>query len=94
MIFQIGRLKRRIGLGEHAELAGRHRQGAAAPHEIFQTHPPLAPQRMGHRVERLGVLHLINGADLQMVLKVLPHAGQFMQRGDAHAAQKLALSNT
>ena len=91
VILQIRRLKRGVGLGEHAELAGRHRQGTTAAQEVFQPHPALAPDRMGHRVERFGVLHLIDSADLQMVLKVLPNAGQIVQRVDPHAAQKVTL---
>ena len=72
---------------EGAQLRGRHAHGSAAFEGVFQPDLGLAPQRVGHGVERFHALHLEHGADLQVVLQVGAHAGQVVHHVNAMLAQ-------
>ena len=81
-----GAVGRRAGKGP--QLRGRHAHRPGALEQVLQADQGLAEGRGRHGVERLHTLHAIDGADLQVVLQVLAHAGQLMQRRDAMRVQQ------
>ena len=81
---------RLVRLGESSQLAGRHGQRTRLEQQILQPHHRFTNQRIGPLVEGLGVLHLEDGADLQMVLQVFSHPGQGVFQGDPLGLQHLA----
>src|SRR5262249_13433027 len=81
--------KARIGAHENAELARRHRHGAAAAQRILERDPRLAVPARLKLVERLSARYLENGADLQMVLQIVADAPNVLQHVDPVLLQKL-----
>src|SRR3546814_1023207 len=80
-------LARRVAPGEAAQLARRHGQGAAPEEGVFQAHADPAEEAVRALVERAGVAHPVGHADLQMVLQILAHAGQVVDRLDPMVPQ-------
>src|SRR5579875_1207707 len=88
VIFEVWRLVGRIAFGEGAELAWRHRQGSAAGQHICQSHRDAAAQSAGLLIQRARVAHLVDKAQLQMILQVLADAGERMHHGDTVLLQQ------
>ena len=82
VIFEVGGGAPRIGLGEDAELAGSHRQRAAAADGVLQPHPCAADEVVVARVERPRVADPKDRPDLQMVLEVLAYPVEPVSDGD------------
>ena len=85
MVLEVGRLQTGVGLGEGAELAGRHRHRAAALQQIFEGDAGLAAKGRGDLVERAGVRDLLDESHLQVILQILADTGQFAEDVDAEA---------
>ena len=93
VIFDVGRLEGGIRLGKDAQLARRHGHGAGAVQRIFQRDARLAEEVARHLVQRLCPMHLEDGAQLQMILKVLAHLRQTMTDRDADAVQHIRIAD-
>ena len=78
----------RVAAGEGAELRRGHRQRAGPEQQVLQSHRRLAEQRVHPPVQRDGVRHLVDAADLQVVVQVLPDAGQVAEHVDAALLQQ------
>lgn len=90
MILQVGGGLVRARAHERAQLARRHRQWAAAVIKVAQAHAHLAPEAIGHLVQGAGIADLVDQAQLQVVLKVAPHARHIVAYTNAQAFQQLA----
>lgn len=84
MVFEIGRRFGRIGFREHADLARRHRHRSRPCEGVLQR---------DRDVERLRPAHLLGGADLQRVLKVLADSGAFMRELESDPLQNVGLAD-
>ncbi len=93
MIFDIRGLERLGGFREDAQLAGRHRHRPASPQGVFQRDPGLAQQTARAVVQRLRAADPEHHPQLQMVLKVLAHAGQIVDRRDSQTRQPSGLTD-
>ena len=70
-------------LRERAELRRRHRQRAGAQQRVLERHRGSAEPGARAPIQRARVAHLINRADLQMVVQVRADAGQVGDDVDA-----------
>ena len=80
--FVVGR-----GLGEDAELRGRHGERALLEQGIFRAHQRPADQRMVGLVQRLDAMHLEDRALLKVILQVAADARLVVHDGDAQLAE-------
>ena len=89
VILQVRDHTRTVRLREHPELAARHRHRAAAPKRVLQRDAKLPHGgSVGVRVQGPGVANREHGADLQVVLEVLPpHARTFVNNVDVELRQ-------
>jgi len=61
---------------ECAQLRRGHAHRSGAPQRVLEPDQPLAPPTAGQGVERLDAAHLVDRADLEVVLQVGAHSGQ------------------
>ena len=89
MVFKVGRSLFRAGAGKRTELAGRHRQRAAAVIQVAQAHAHLAPHGAGDLVQGAGVFQLVDQPQLQVVLQVAADTRQFMHHVNAQRLEHM-----
>ena len=76
MPLNVGRWLGRITFGKGAQLGRRHGQRAGLFQKVLQPHHRHAPRCARSLIQGNRVIHLIDGADLQMVLQVLANTIQ------------------
>ena len=93
VVLNVGKGLRRIALCESAQLTGRHAHGPAAREGIFKTNFGFSPPAAGQGVQRFGVLHFVNRANLQMVLQIGAHAWQIVLHFNTYGLECVGISN-
>ena len=71
----------------------RHCQGSGFIEKILKAHFCHTPWVLCPAVQRHGIVHRVNGSNLQMVLLIITYAGQFTFRFNTVLLEQLRLSN-
>ena len=74
-------------MGEQANLAGGHGQGALAQSQKFRQHKQSTPARVHVPVQCVSAFNLIANRHLQVILQIGPDARHVAQQGDAERLQ-------
>ena len=86
--FEIRRRMLARAAGEAAQLARGHRQRPGAQKRVLEPHHHLSDHAVGTLIQRDGVAHLEDGAQLQVILQVLADAGQLVHHVDTVLSQQ------